>query len=84
MEKPPKQGFSGALFAKFENDVKNDIGMRKVDKTEGKNITNFDLSPLKEHRERIRVVFEEFMKNKFKLIPGKSLTFHSFYRFSTS
>ena len=84
MEKPPKQGFSGALFAKFENDVKNDIGKLKVNKTEGKNLTNLDLTPLKEHRERIRVVFEEFMKNKFKLIPGKSLKYHTFYRFSTS
>jgi hypothetical protein len=34
MEKP-KQGFGGALFAKFENDVKNDIGKLKENKLPG-------------------------------------------------
>jgi hypothetical protein len=66
MEKPPKQGLGGALFAKFENDVDNDIGKLTVNKAQGKDLSESDLNPLKEHRDRIRVVFDEFMKNKFK------------------
>lgn len=66
MEKPLKQGLGGALFAKFENDVDNDIGKLTVKKEQGKDLSESDLSPLKGHRDRIRVVFDEFMKNKFK------------------
>jgi hypothetical protein len=66
MEKPPKQSLGGALFAKFENDVDNDIGKLTVKKGQGKDLSESDLNPLKEHRDRIRVVFDEFMKNKFK------------------
>lgn len=36
VEKPPKQGLGGALFAKFESDVDNDIGKLTVNKAPGK------------------------------------------------
>jgi hypothetical protein len=35
MEKPTRQGLGGALFAKFENDVDNDIGKLTVNKAQG-------------------------------------------------
>ena len=45
-EKPIKLG--GLIFAKFETDVKNDIGKLKTQSN-----TSNDMNPLKEHKERI-------------------------------
>ena len=72
MERSKRPGIGGILFAKFENDVKNDIGKLASSKSPDKNSPFEDeISPLKEHKDRLRVVFDTFMKNKFRVANGK-------------